>query len=80
MQVTLCRSSLHKCRTIVAEGDEGRGLPARLFLRKRSNDRIIQVDMAVFYSLPQRAGRRRSARSSIPTILCSRCWSARSDR
>ncbi|WP_456623434.1 MULTISPECIES: nuclear transport factor 2 family protein [unclassified Bradyrhizobium] len=40
----------HQVLQIVAEGD-GVAAYLRVFLRKRSNDRIIQVDMAVFYSL-----------------------------
>lgn len=57
---------------IVAEGDTVAAY-LRVFFRKRSNDRIIQVDMAAT------ARSRRSARSSIPTIWCSKCWNVRSD-
>jgi uncharacterized protein len=40
----------HEVRTIVAEGDKV-AANIRAFFRKRSNDRIVQFDVAIFITL-----------------------------
>ena len=61
---------------MVAERDKV-AAKIRVFFRKRSNDRMVQIDIADFYTL--RDGRiARFARSWIPSIWFSRCWNATS--
>jgi ketosteroid isomerase-like protein len=40
----------HEVRTVVAEGDKVAAI-VRAFFRKRSNDRVVQFDVAVFVTL-----------------------------
>jgi uncharacterized protein len=51
--------------TIVAEGDKVAAI-LRVFFRKRSNDRIVQFDLAAFYTL--RDGRVVQIREVIDTF------------
>jgi ketosteroid isomerase-like protein len=44
-------SMRYEVPTIVAEGDKVAAI-LRVFFQKRSNDRIVQLDLAVFYTLP----------------------------
>ena len=55
----------HEVPTIVAEGDKVAVL-IRLFLRKRSNNRMVQFDIAVFYTL--RDGRIAQIREVMDTF------------
>ena len=63
---------MHGCR----EATRSRP-PFAVFFRKRSNDRVVQIDIADFYTL--RDGRiSRITSSWIPSTSCSRCWNATS--
>lgn len=55
----------HEVRTIVAEGDKV-AVDLRAFFRKRTNQRIVQFDMAAFYTL--RDGRISHIREIIDTF------------
>jgi uncharacterized protein len=55
----------HEVAIMVAEGDRVAAL-IRLFLRKRSNARVVQFDLAVFYTL--RDGRICQIREVIDTF------------
>lgn len=55
----------HEVPMIVAEGDKVAVL-IRLFLRKRSNDRVVQFDIAVFYTM--RDGRVAQIREVMDTF------------
>ncbi|MGH6777821.1 MAG: nuclear transport factor 2 family protein [Bradyrhizobium sp.] len=55
----------HEVRTIVAEDDKV-AVDLRAFFRKRTNQRIVQFDMAAFYTL--RDGRIRQIREIIDTF------------
>lgn len=55
----------HEVPMILAEGDKVAAL-IRLFLRKRSNDRVVQFDIAVFYAL--REGRVAQIREVMDTF------------
>ena len=54
----------HEVRTIVAEGDKV-AVNIRAFFRKRSNDRIVQFDVAIFITL--RDGRVTQIREILDT-------------
>ena len=61
---------------LVAEGDKV-AANIRVFFRKSINQRMVQFDIAAFYTL--RDGQiARSAKSSIPSIWSSRCSNATS--
>ena len=55
----------HEVRTIAAEGDKV-AVDLRAFFRKRTNQRIVQFDMAAFYTL--RDGRISQIREIIDTF------------
>lgn len=55
----------HEVPTIVAEGDKVAAL-IRVFFRKRSNDRVVQFDIAVFFTL--RDGRIAQIRELMDTF------------
>ena len=55
----------HEVPTIIAEGDKVAAI-LRVFFRKRRNDRIVQFDLAVFYTL--RDGRVVQIREIIDTF------------
>ncbi|MDU1691540.1 MAG: nuclear transport factor 2 family protein, partial [Bradyrhizobium sp.] len=40
----------HEIKTMICEGDQV-AADLRIFLRKRDNDRIVQYDLAAFYTL-----------------------------
>ena len=63
---------------LIAEGDKVAAY-LRAFFTKRSNARVVQFDMAAFYTLRE-GGSRRSARSSIRSTWCSRCSKPTSPR
>jgi ketosteroid isomerase-like protein len=55
----------YEVATIIAEGDKV-AANIRLFFRKRSNDRIVQFDLAVFFTL--RDGRVTQIREILDTF------------